>query len=117
MFKKIDYAFLFVPSGQEKYFYNLYSVVTASPFFSACCNKAAITLLAGDCNKPITSPISSFLVLIWVSVFRLLSPIYTSPLMNAAFNTGISPLLSLRKEVIINAGSLGFSENISAVTL
>ena len=41
--------------------------VLKAAFFSALCKSAAITLLAGDCNKPITSPISSFLVLSLVS--------------------------------------------------
>ena len=37
--------------------------------------------------------------------------------MNAAFSSGFVLLLSLRKELMIRAGSLGFSENNKAVTL
>ncbi len=43
-----------------------YSAATPSALLSWWCNNAANTRCAGDCNKPRTSPISSFFVLIFV---------------------------------------------------
>ena len=50
------------------------SVSVAEDPFSAWFNNAAITRLAGDCNNPRTSPISSFLVLMFFNAFNASSP-------------------------------------------
>ena len=70
-----------------------------------------------DINNPITSPINSSFVLILVSVCSWSSPTNNSPFRKAAFNTGRSLLFSLRKLLMITAGSFGLSLNINAVTL
>jgi hypothetical protein len=51
---------------------------------------ADTTFLTGDCNNPITSPISSSLDLSLVNASKFSSPINTAESIHAAFKIGLS---------------------------
>lgn len=77
----------------------------ASEFVSLPLNRPDNTFLAGDCNKEIISPMSSFFDFISLSEFKCSAPINMEASMEAAFNTGLPASFSWYSLMAFAGGS------------